>query len=449
MRIMWVYPNIWRNVMPLALGLFTALLKREGHDVAGFEVTWHPERDNVDFDDGADSLASPPGTWRDQPHAPLFDALRRRVQSFEPDLLAFSVAEDTMELARQLSRVAVSDSIPVLWGGPFPTLAPERAIALPEVQMICVGEGEQAMVRLCRNMSQGKSIHSIPNLWIKEKHGTIHRQAPGPPVDLNTLPHPDFSLFNPARFSDPHAFPLETHRGCPYGCTFCAAPPLNALYHQATGQRFFRKRSMRALHSELDHLTRNHAPRGLFLFSDTLLAWSEREFREFIDVYSDFRIPFIAYARPETISHARLQALTDVGLRMLDMGIQHGNEEFRRKVLKRGMTNQAMIRAFDMAHEFPFWLNADNMVGFPHETPELAQDTIRLNRRIKADSRACSVFVPYHGTALRAEAVIHGFLDPEAIVTWREAHSHLNMPSFPPEEIRAFALNFHHLSEAN
>jgi radical SAM superfamily enzyme YgiQ (UPF0313 family) len=57
--------------------------------------------------------------------------------------------------------------IPTIVGGSFATFSPDEVISSNFVDMVCVGEGEIAIVELAKRMSEGKGISGIPNLLIK------------------------------------------------------------------------------------------------------------------------------------------------------------------------------------------------------------------------------------------------------------------------------------------
>lgn len=443
MRVMLISPSGSREVMPLSMALFSTLLKREGHRVGWMDVAREEGAGRiigVGCGQAETSRGRRPRAWVD-----LIDT----IEAFGPDLVALSVVEDRVPVARRLSAQMRQRGVLTLWGGAFPTFAPEKAIAFDEVDLICVGEGERALTQLCRRMERGKPLDDIPNLWVKDRAGRIRRNALGPLIDVNELPVPDFGLFEGTRFHGAYQTPLETHRGCPYACAFCCAPPLNALYRKHRGTPFFRKKKIAAIRSSLEAMARIQEPQSVFFFADTLLAWSAREFDAFVACYADFKWPFMCYARPETITEERLERLVSLGLKLICIGIQHGNERFRRRVVRRGMNNSALARVFHLASQFPVWVHADSMVGFPDETPELAMDTVAFNRTIPADSRACSIFVPYHGAPLRQMAVERGYLDAATIVGWTEGRCHLNMPRFPSHLIERIASNFHHWVHAD
>ena len=50
------------------------------------------------------------------------------------------------------------------------------------------------------------------------------------------------------------------------------------------------------------------------------------------------RLPFWMQTRPETINDYNMKKLKSVGLHRVSFGVEHGNEEFRARVLKRKVT---------------------------------------------------------------------------------------------------------------
>lgn len=387
----------------------------------------------------------PPNTVDTEgPSADVFDEFRQHLQRFAPDVVALSVVEDAFPLATQLL-----DAIPdfaglVIMGGVFSTFAPEKAIAHPRVNAICIGEGENALVQLCSRMQAAQVLQDIPGLWFKRHDGSVQKNQAGARVVIDELPAPDYSILDRQKFSGP--VPLIAHRGCPYPCTFCNSPAQARIFDSRSQTPFFRKHSVAVLRRDLEILTTQHASKinreGLYFCSDTLLAWTPYEFDEFIEMYSDFKIPFICHSTPETITADKMKKLMAVGLKMMNIGIQHGNEVFRRDVLKRKMANDELIKRFDIATDSGAWISADFIMGFPRETPELAWDTLRFSRTIRATVKNCSIFVPYHGTELRDLAISLGYLQPEALARWSPEQSQLDMPAFSKAEITRLMLLF-------
>jgi radical SAM superfamily enzyme YgiQ (UPF0313 family) len=86
-----------------------------------------------------------------------------------------------------------------VFGGPHPTCVPEM-IQEDGVDGVCVGEGEFAMLDLLERLTASAHVRDIMNWQIKE-NGIIYRNPVRQLIeDLDSLPHPDRSLFANSRF---------------------------------------------------------------------------------------------------------------------------------------------------------------------------------------------------------------------------------------------------------
>ncbi len=455
-RVLLLYPNERdMSLVPPVFGLFYRLLKDRGHKVRLFDCTGYDFEGKVDPDvENEKNLfnkPTEPSTYKGVTRklTNMFEDFSKEVDEFSPDLIAMSVTESTflrgMTLLEHLRNVKKIHILTIV-GGVFPTFAPERVFECPEVDIVCVGEGDDALPELCDRLRKGKDFSNISNLWVKMSDGSSKKNPPGKPVDINSLPPLDFSIFEDDRFYRPmrgkvyRMLPVETHRGCPYTCTFCNSPAQNELYETLTQSDFFRKKSVEKIREELINFRDSWNGNYVFFWADTFLAWSNKELAEFCEMYSEFRIPFWCQSRPETINdsvggYKKLKMLRDVGLHHMSFGMEHGNERFRSQVISRNYSNADAIQALKnpVKLDIPFTIN--NIVGFPDETRELAIDTVEINREIQSFNLSCSTFAPYYGTALRSLAEKRGYLEPGTISPSNSEWSILNMPQFPREEI--------------
>ncbi|PKG31590.1 MAG: radical SAM protein [Methanoregula sp.] len=398
MRILQGYPNIrGMNMLPPAIALFTAILKQRGHVVGLFDSTDYPNPEDDHFNSDKekeanlnvrpfdDTLLKVSFIDRD-----VFDAFEECVQEFQPDLMAMSCTEDMFPIGIRLLERTGHLHIPTLIGGVFPTFAPDLVLSHPEIDMVCIGEGEHVLAELCDRIQRREPYDNIPGLWIK-KDGKIRRNPVGPVVDINKNPLLDLSLFHEGRMYRPmqgkvwRMFPLETHRGCPYTCTYCNSPSQQEMYKKETGSNFFRKKSFEKIREEIIHLRDNSRAEAFYFWADTFFAYSDKEFDEFVDMYSEFNIPFWCQTRPETVTYDRVKNLDDVGMFRMAIGIEHGNDEFRKRVLKRNVSNETIITNLKIVNKAKVPFSVNNILGLPYETRELTFDTIELNRHIQAD----------------------------------------------------------------
>jgi len=320
------------NPPPIGVGLLIALLRQEGFEVHLFDNGLYKVPDHLHggkvkesrlqvtpFDYGTRDLIL-------KESDPIADFVTK-VTTVQPSLIAFSTLESVYELTISmidaLDNGSDLDKIPILVGGVFPTWAPDLVINHPKVDMICKGEGEGAIVDLCKAMDAGIDYSEIPNLWVKNDFGSIVKsKIQRPLVDVNKIPIPDFSLFEEGRFLRPMGgevyvtIPIETSRGCPYKCNYCNSPANTRMYEEESesGNSFLRKKTVNTVYKELKYLINKFNGEYVYFCSDTFFVWSAAEIDEFTEMYSEFKLPFWIQTHPNTIKDSYIRKMKSVGL---------------------------------------------------------------------------------------------------------------------------------------
>jgi radical SAM superfamily enzyme YgiQ (UPF0313 family) len=130
-----------------------------------------------------------------------------------------------------------------------------------------------------------------------------------------------------------------------------------------------------------------------------------------------------------------MKRLAEVGLHRISFGLEHGNEGFRKKLLKREWKNEAIIKALKIPGRYGIPFSVNNITGFPTETRELAMDTIELNRHIESHNQNLYSFVPFHGTPLRKLCEEMELVTPDTITKALTDKPMLVQKQYSPEEI--------------
>ena len=453
-NILFIYPNTFgMNMLPPAIATFSAILKQHNHKVQVFDTTYYAVDHGIDSDGSKEQGLNviPFSKEMENKNIRMKDTswkadLKKQLEQFKPNLLALSTTEDMWELGikilEEIREYKIKNNIPTLAGGVFPTFAPEICINNNLIDMVCVGEGENALIDLCKKIANKENYTDVTNLWTKKEDGIIKKNSITNPVDINKNPMIDVSLFEENRLYRPMAgkvykmFPVETIRGCPFTCKFCNSPDQMQLY-KSLGHNYYRKKRMDLVYKELKHFKENHNVQYNYFWADTFLGMSKKELEEFCEMYKDIKLPFWMQTRPETISDYNIKKLSEVGLHRVSFGIEHGNEEFRRKILDRRWKNKDIIDKLRIPHKYGVHFSCNNITGFPTETKKLAFDTIELNRDIDADNANIYGFVPFHGTSLRKMCEDLGLIKPETITKCATNDAPLVMDQYPPEEIAA------------
>ena len=235
------------NMLPTAIAIFSSLLKQEGHECRVFDTTyWElPEEGLFNNDEFKEKHLH----VRPNQKSPIdvrlkttdvFKEFVEEVEKFDPHLIAKSSTEDMFPLGiKLLSKIPKKNKPPVIVGGMLATFAPDLVISYDEIDMLCVGDGENLLINLCGKLEKGQDYSNVMGLWVK-KNGTITRNPMDTAFSINDVPIPDVGLFEEARYYKPldgkyyRTFPVETHRGCPYKCSYCNSPSKEKIVYSGT-----------------------------------------------------------------------------------------------------------------------------------------------------------------------------------------------------------------------
>lgn len=340
--------------------------------------------------------------------------LFQAVKDYKPDVIGFSVTSGSepyyLELIRRLRQHTKFISI---LGGPHPTFFPE-IIEKEEVDIICRGEGDEALVELLDCLRDGRDYSGIRNLWLK-KGGQVIKNPMRPLIhDLDSLPFPDRASFLKyyayAHSSVKH---FLASRGCPYDCTYCFNHMLKKLYKDEAGPgQYCRMRSVENVVQEVEDVRRRY-PLKVVYFHDDLFIMNKNWLKEFSEVYkARVGLPMICYVRANLVNDDVARYLKEANCITIAMGIESGNEAIRRTVLKRNMTNEQIVNAARCFHKYGITIMTQNMVGLPEETIDNAYETIQVNTEVKPAYAWASIFQPYPRTEMHKYCIEKGYLDP-------------------------------------
>jgi radical SAM superfamily enzyme YgiQ (UPF0313 family) len=454
-RVLLVYPNIQKcSMMPYSIGLFTALLKQEGYQVDLFDSTFYMNDLTANYENYQTAVKR--FDWAERgiefKTINMMEDFRKKVETFQPDLITVSVVENTYPIGRAMIRSLSPKlrKIPVLWGGVFATFAPKIILKDDVGDYVCRGEGEYALLEFCRRACSGEDLHTVPNLWSK-RDGQIIKNQMGPQVNINELPFADYNLFEEQAIYRPmqgkvwRTIGVESQRGCPYTCTYCNSPSQNIFAKQEQGVRFYRKKTIKRVKEELEYLHKKHNIELIYWLVDTFLAMNDKEFDELVEMYSDFRIPFWMNTRSETITEHRAECLEKMNMLRMNFGIEHGNYDYRLNMLKRRVTNEVMLESFAYTANRSYTVTGNCIIGMPEENRALIFDTIEFCRKLpkSVEFTGAFIFAPYHGTELRRIAEQKGYIDSETICDIQNPTiSMLDQPQLQRNEVIGLARTF-------
>jgi radical SAM superfamily enzyme YgiQ (UPF0313 family) len=369
----------------LGVRYISAVLRRAGHDTALVHL-----RRMEDINRFPDKVGE--GDYCFSPayvSAREIELFQETLAQLTPDVIGFSLTSNFVALAEYLTRLARPLGAKIVWGG-IDTLAdPERALRSADV--ICRGEGEEAMLELVEALEHGRDWRSIANLWVR--HGDrMTRSDPRPPVqDLDQLPYPDYDLSHAysiydnklvtGRFPEGsqlnYYYVIITARGCPYHCTYCCSPAIKAYYE---GHKFYRRRRVETV---IDELKRQKQARGdslLFVgIHDDVFTIQPQWIAEFCAAYKrEIGLRFWCYTFPTVTRRDMMEQLRDAGLDYVIIGLQSGSQRVLSEVFHRKTPRQSILDAMTILTDLGIRVVIDLIGSNPFETEADRRETFDL-----------------------------------------------------------------------
>src|SRR3989339_734910 len=294
-KVLLLYPNLQMvNLLPSNIAVLSACLKQAGFEVKLFDTTLYRTTDKSVDDIRVEHMQLRPFNLKekgvDYKQTDIFSDFSGLVSAYKPDLIGMSATDDTYELGMELiSGVRDFSKAHVIIGGIYPKFSPDATLTHPAVDSICIGDGEKSLAELSRKIAEGKDITAIRNLWVK-KEGKVFKNKPEL-SDINSLPYDDFSVFEDVRFFRPmqgkifRMVPVMLDRGCPFQCSFCAAPSLKKFYQDSGAGEYFRVKTVDRIMDEIKHYVAVYKADYIYFNTETFFARPDKELELFFKRY--------------------------------------------------------------------------------------------------------------------------------------------------------------------
>jgi anaerobic magnesium-protoporphyrin IX monomethyl ester cyclase len=317
----------------------------------------------------------------------------------EDDLIGISLMTNQFIQAISVTKFLKSRNVaaPIIWGGIQPTVEPEECIEYADI--ICVGEGEEALMELAERMTEKQDYSNVRNLWFKTPQGIVRNQVRPLVADLNSLPLPDYWCENHFVAVDNAIIPLTkekflnfqgerfqgkgasivymtmTSRGCPFNCTYCANSALQSLYAK---QKLLRWRSDENVVQELQMIQEKIAPISYVYFvDDNFTARPNNVLKAFCDLYkSKINVPYFAQVSPLTNSEEKMEILFNSGCSHVTMGVETASEKVA-AIYNRSKEHKILPQAIALVEKYRAKMNPPPTYQFIIDNPyETLQDTL-------------------------------------------------------------------------
>lgn len=353
------------------------------------------------------------------------------IRDFEPQIVGIACpyhanSADALETAELVKRQYSAD-VPVVMGGAYASVRPGPLLESGYVDYVVVGEGERTLVELCSRLDSGSLPGEVAGLLQRGTDGSV---IGGPRreriTELDSLPYPRRDLLPMAEYFKIDRMlrwrsvtdmrlpktSMITSRGCPEDCVFCAI--------RCTWGRKWVGRSPENIIDEIELLVEEFGIREINFLDDSISVSGAR-LRKICELIIERGIDFkwvpSSGIAIRTLDADLLRLMKRSGCYRLSFGLESGDRDTLDFVRKRYTYDHAIdtIRA---ANRMGIWTTGTFIVGFPYETAEQMERTIKYAIGSGVDLAFMYCAVPYPGTDLMDICLEEGIDVPESADLW-------------------------------
>ena len=310
--------------------------------------------------------------------------------------------------------------MPVVWGGWHPSMFARVCLAEPAVDVTVQGQGEDTFVEIVQRLRDGRSLEGCAGCTYRLPDGAIRANPPRALQPVDNFREHDYGLIPVERYfrlKGKRQLDFISSQGCNFRCAFCSDPfvygrkwvgldPIRMAERLAELWERYR----------FDDL--NFQDETFFTKRDRVQAFAERI------VASGMQFTWAGTMRADQgvrLPDEVWELCKRSGLRRLLVGVESGSDEMLKRIRKDVTIDQVFhtaekMLAHGIAGHFPF------IVGFPDESDESIQATLRVARRLRSMSpdflTPIFYFKPYPGSEIVREAIARGYRLPATLEEW-------------------------------
>jgi anaerobic magnesium-protoporphyrin IX monomethyl ester cyclase len=297
-------------------------------------------------------------------------------------------------------------SLPIVWGGYFPTLYPDAALHAPYVDYVVRGQGEQTLLELLARVGDAgppsaldsardtSAIAGIAGLSWKSAGAPVHNadRPVIPPAAFPALPYhrlDDVVTYLRPSFLGERTAAHQVALGCRYRCEFCGVVSM------------WNGKTLLDAPERLEHaltLLRDRWGADSVQFFDHNFFDGEESSVPILDVLGTLRLPWWCYARADTLagfSAAIWQKIRRSNLRMAYIGAEAASDEALKRMHKGSRVDQTLevavrCREYGVIPEFSF------VLGGPQDPEGEIEKTFAFIRRLKELNPQCEIILYFY-----------------------------------------------------
>lgn len=268
----------------------------------------------------------------------------------------------------------------IVFGGPQADLAAEETIKqLSFIDYCCSGEGETTVYPLFSALLAGRDISSVKGLTYRDNEGkVVSNPRPDLVENLDELPFVDYSLIPEETLDEVkkenQLIYMDVGRGCPFNCAYCST---SMFWH-----RRYRLKGAKRIVAEMKRLNDLFGVTK-FGFEHDLFTANKKKVFEFCKEFkeSGLNAKWDCSSRIDTLDEELIDKMAASGLNSVYLGIETGSPRMQ-KLIHKNLKVEKIEGIIKALLDRGIKVTASFMFGFPEETEDDIEQTIRLAYRL-------------------------------------------------------------------
>jgi anaerobic magnesium-protoporphyrin IX monomethyl ester cyclase len=307
-----------------------------------------------------------------------------------------------IEVSRALRQA--HPSLPIVWGGYFPSLYPAATLNAEYVDFVIRGQGEEAFCELLAQLParDPAALSAIAGLSWRRGAAVVHNPARAFSRVRVAAPLPYEKLGDPRRylvrtFMGARTAAHQAAVGCRFRCTFCGVA---AMFRGATALP-----PAARLERDLVFL-RERLGADSIQFYDHNFFDREEDMVPLLEVLARQQMPWWCYARADALVNLSAESwklVRQSRLRMAYIGAETPNDKLL-KSIRKGTRSDQTLEVADLCRQHGVVPELSFMVAPPEDPEGETERTFDFIRRVKRVNPQSEIIVYIH-TPLPPEAV--------------------------------------------
>ena len=361
---------------------------------------------------------------------------RDKIAEFNPDLVGLTVpVTSAIDTVLSYAKIAKQHGCTTIIGGWHPTLAVERTISSPWIDILVRGEGEFTF----RELLEKETPEYIKGLSYKSNGKIIHNPDRPFIKDLNELKFPSRHLVKEYEYKifNMDCDAIETSRGCPQGCRFCST---HVVY-----KRSWRARSVENVVKELEIISQNKNITDVFFVDDNILVDMKRVGRLCIEIIRRKRegkinkkLKFFFQGRLDSMArYPKITKLMGIaGFWLVLVGVEATDDETL-KIIEKGCKLENIKKGIQVLHESGILVMGNVIIGANLEdTIDDVFITIKRTRELDLDLPSFTLLTPFPSTDFYKEIKEKNLLLTEEYSKYNWLNPVIRTPNLSPEALK-------------